>query len=169
MVTDFPDLPPPTDRMCDLTESEQLVIGCLRRWLAGGGQREMLWRSLAYELDAGDARAALKGLEAMIRVLSAHAHRSIAYHQPCCACIGADEVGLLTLVSAMQREQPALARLVAGSFVHHEGLNPLLKAAEMFAAALRRGGRALPLRFAYCAEAGIDIEAADARPAPTLH
>ena len=73
MVTDFPELPPPTDRMGDLTEAEQLVIGCLRRWLAGGEQREMLWRSLSYELDAGDARASLKGLGATIRVLTAHA------------------------------------------------------------------------------------------------
>ncbi len=164
MVTDFPELPPPTDRFGDLTEAEQLVIRSLRRSLAGGPQREMLWRSLAYELDAGEARAAMKGLEAMIGVLTAHAQRNIAYHQPCCPCIGPDEVGLLTLVTAVQREQHALAKLVAGNFVCDAGLRVLLAATDMFAAALKRGARELPLRFAYCAEAE-----AERAPAFTLH
>jgi hypothetical protein len=168
MVTAFPELPPPTDRVGDLTGPEQLVLGCFRRWLAGGTQREMLWRLLTHELAAAEARAALKGLEAMIRVLTAHAHRNIAYHQPCCPCVGPDEVGLLTLVTAVQREQPALARLVAGNFVHHDGLKMLLAAADMFASALKRGARELPLRFAYCAEPASEIDA-DLVPAPTLH
>ena len=36
MVTDFPELPPPTDRFSDLTEPERLVVRAFRRWLSGG-------------------------------------------------------------------------------------------------------------------------------------
>ena len=168
MMTAIPDLPPPTDRVGDLTEPEQLVLGCFRRWLAGGAQRELLWRLLAHELPAADARTALGGLEAMIRVLTAHAHRNIAYHQPCCPCIGPDEVGLLTLVTAVQREQPELARLVGANFVRPDGMRMLLAAADMFASALKRGARELPLRYAYCADAPAESEA-EAIAAPTLH
>jgi len=146
-VTAIPELPPPTDRVGDLTEPEQLVLHCFRRWLAGGTQREMLWRFFAHDLHAAEARAALGGLEAMIRVLTAHARRNIAYHQPCCPCIGPDEVGLLTLVTAAQRAQPELARLIGGTFVRRDGIEVLLAAAEMFASALKRGARELPLRF----------------------
>jgi hypothetical protein len=166
MATAFPELPPPTDRVGDLTEPEQLVLGCFRRWLAGSTQREMLWRRLAHELAPGEARTALRGLEAMIRVLTAHAHRNITYHQPCCPCIGPDEVGLLTLVTAVQRDQPALARLVGANFVNHEGLSVLLAAADLFASALKP--RELPLRFAYCAEP-VTEPAAEFIPAPTVH
>ncbi len=168
MVTAIPELPPPSDRVGDLTEPERLVIHCFRRWLAGGAQREMLWRLLTHELRAPDARAALGGLEAMIRVLTAHAHRNIAYHHPCCPCVGPDEAGLLTLVTAVQRAQPALAQLVAARFVGPGGMKMLLAAADLFAGALRRGARELPLRFACCAEPAAGIEA-EPLPAPTLH
>lgn len=168
MVSAIPELPPPTDRVGDLTEPERLVLHCFRRWLAGGAQREMLWRQLTHELRTSDARAALGGLEAMIRVLTAHAHRNIAYHHPCCPCLGPDEVGLLTLVTAAQREQTALAHLVAANFVRPGGMKTLLAAADLFATALKRGARALPLRFAYGAEAPADVEALP-MPAPTLH
>jgi hypothetical protein len=169
MVTAIPELPPPTDRVGDLTEPERLVLHCFRRWLAGGAQHEMLWRQLTHELHAPDARAALGGLEAMIRVLTAHAHRNIAYHHPCCPCIGPDEVGLLTLVTAVQREQPALAHHVAANFVRPGGTKMLLAAADLFATALRRGARELPLRFAYCASAPAEGIEAEPLPVPTLH
>lgn len=168
MVTAFPELPPPSDRVGDLTEPERLVVQCFRRWLAGGAQHEMLWRQLTGELHAPDARAALGGLEAMIRVLTAHAHRNIAYHHPCCPCIGPDEAGLLTLVTAVQREQPDLAHHVAASFVRPGGMKMLLAAADLFAGALKRGTRELPLRYVYCAEPAGEIEVADLA-APTLH
>jgi hypothetical protein len=149
MVTDFPELPPPTDRFSDLTEAERLVVRAFRRWLAGGEHREMLWRSLAYELDPGAARDAMKGLEATIRVLTAHACRNIAYHHPCCISLGADEAGLLTLVTAVQREQRELARIVGSTFVLPDGLKVLLAAADMFASALKRARMELPLRYAF--------------------
>ena len=175
LVTDFPELPPPTDRLGDLTEPEQLVVRAFRRWFAGGEQRELLWRSLAYELDAAEARAALQGLEATIRVLSAHASRNIAYHHPCCSALASDEAGLLTLVTAVQREQREVARLVVNTFVGEQGLRILLTATDMFASALKRALVELPLRFAYFAEGEIEAddeaeaEASGARPAPTLH
>jgi hypothetical protein len=168
MVTDVPELPPPTDRLGDLTEPVQLVVRSFRRWLAGGEQRESLWRSLAYELDAAEARAALKGLEATIRVLSAHASRSIAYHHPCCATLGADEAGLLTLVTAVQRGQRAVARIVASTFVGEPGRKILLAATDMFASALMRASLQLPLRFAYFHEAEVETKATPPLPA-TVH
>jgi len=168
MMTANPELPPPTDRIGDLTEPERLVIHCFRHWLAGGARHEMLWRRLTYDLHTSNARAALGGLEAMIQLLTAHAHRNIAYHHPCCPCIGPDEVGLLTLVTAVQRAQPALAQLVAANFVRPSGTKMLLAATDLFAAALKRGARELPLRFAYCADVPADIEA-EPFPAPTFH
>lgn len=159
MVTDFPELPPPTDRFLDLTEPEQLVVRSIRRWLAGGEHREMLWRSLSYELDDAAARDAMKGLEATIRVLTAHACRNIAYHHPCCISLGADEAGLLTLVTAVQREQRELARIVAGTFVLPDGMRVLLAAADMFASALKRARKALPRRYAFTSHAAAEVEA----------
>jgi hypothetical protein len=174
LVTDFPELPPPTDRLGDLTEPERLVVRAFRRWLAGGEQRELLWRTLAYELDAAEARAALQGLEATIRVLSAHAARNIAYHHPCCGMLAPDEAGLLTLVTAVQREQHQVALLVANSFVGKQGMKILLAATDMFASALKRASVELPLRFAYFAEDEIEddeteVEGSSEPPAPTLH
>jgi len=173
-LTDFPELPPPTDRFGDLTEPEQLVVRAFRRWLAGGEQRELLWRTLAHELDAAEARAALQGLEATIRVLGAHAQRNIAYHHPCCSALAPDEAGLLTLVTAVQREQREVALLVANSFVGTEGVKVLTAAAGLFASALKRASVELPLRFAYFAEDEIDDaetggEAPGEHAGPTLH
>ena len=173
-MTDLPELPPPTDRLGDLTEPEQLVVRAFRRWLAGGEQRELLWRTLAYELDAAEARTALQGLEATIRVLSAHALRNIAYHHPCCSVLAPDEAGLLTLVTAVQREQHEVALLVANSFVGKQGMKILITAADMFASALKRASVELPLRFAYYAEDEVEddeleAEALSEQPAPTLH
>lgn len=165
-MTEFPELPPPTGRTADLTEAELLVLGCFRRWLSGPEQREMLWRSLAHDLPQTEARTALKGLEATIRVLGAHASRNIRYHRPCCPAMAPDEVGLLSLVAAVQRRQHELADLVAGNFVDRAGVRPLIAATDLFAAALERAAVKLPLRFAYCAEG---IPGAEAAPAPTLH
>ncbi len=169
MMTAIPELPPPSDRVGDLTEPERLVLHCFRRWLAGGAHHQMLWRQLTHELGASEARAALGGLEAMIQVLTAHAHRNIAYHHPCCPCIGPDEVGLLTLVTAVQRAQPALAHHVATNFVRPGGTKMLLAAADLFACALKRGARELPLRCAYCADSPAEGIETEPLPAPTLH
>lgn len=166
MVTDVPELPPPTDRFSDLAESEQFVLGALRRWLAGAGQREVLWRTLAHELAPARARAALKGLEATIRVLTAHAARNIEYHRPCCPCVGPDEIGMLTMITAVQRGQAALARLIARNFVAPERVSLILATVGVFAAALGAAGVELPLRFTVCG----DAEAAAARPeGATVH
>ena len=168
-MIEFPELPPPTGRVGDLTEAEQVVLGCFRRWLSGPTHREMLERSLAYELTPGEARAAMKGLEATIRVLSAHASRNIRYHHPCCPAMAPDEVGLISLVAAVQRRQSQLADLVAERFVAREGVRPLLAATAMFAAALEQGTIRLPLRFAYCESGAAEAETTLAPAAPTLH
>jgi len=168
-MTAFPEMPPPTDRLVDLTEGEQLVLSCFRRFLAGPQHREMLGRALAHEFDAPRARDALKGLEATIRVLTAHASRNIAYHRPCCPCVGPDEIALLTVVTAVQRGQPELAQLVARNFVPEPRIGLILGAVEMFAEALRRAAVELPLRFAYCAEPALDgIEIEEMSPTRAL-
>lgn len=178
-MTAVPELPPPTDRFADLTESEQLVLSCFRRFLAGPQHREILTRTLAHDLAPDEARATLKGLEATIRVLTAHASRNIAYHRPCCPCVGGHEVALLTVVTAVQRGEGALARMVARNFVPEERLGLILGAVSVFADALKHAAVELPLRFTYCGEepamGGVieeltaeDFAAADAAPR-TLH
>ena len=94
----------------------------------------------------------MKGLEAMIRVLTAHASRNIAYHRPCCPCVGGDEVALLTVVTAVQRGQTMLARMVARNFVPDDRLGLILGAVSVFTDALKRAAVELPLRFAYCGD-----------------
>jgi hypothetical protein len=128
--------------------------------------RDMLQRSLAHELAPTEAQEAMKGLEATIRVLCAHACRNIRYHHPCCPAMAPDEVGLVSLIAAVQRRQRDLADLVAETFVAREGVRPLLAAAGLFAAALERGALRLPLRFVYCEDGAT---AAEAAPPPTLH
>jgi hypothetical protein len=169
VVTDFPELPPPTDRFADLSESEQLVVNCFRRWLAGPGHREALWRTLSRELEPAAARTALQGLEATIRALTAHASRNISYHRPCCPCVGPDEVGLLTLVTSVQRGQPELARHVAANFVPAERIGLVIAAVGVFATALADAEVQLPLRYAFCSEAEIAAEPVRTPVSPTLH
>jgi len=165
-MTALPELPPPTDRLADLTESEQLVLSCFRRFLAGPQHREMLWRALTHEFDSAEARAALKGLEATIRVLTVHATRNIAYHRPCCPCVGPDEVALLTMVTAVQRGEPELAHLVARNFVPEPRIGLILGAVAVFTEALTRAAVELPLRFAHCAEASLGGGMIEDPPAP---
>ena len=169
-MSSFPELPPPTDRLADLTESEQLVLSCFRRVLAGPEHRDALNRGLSHQFGPPGARAALQGLEATIRVLTAHASRNIAYHRPCCPCVGADEIAFLTVVTAVQRDHLELAHLVARNFVPEPRVPLVLGAAAMFANALLRAGLELPLRFAYCAEPPPDaLEIEQLGPQHTLH
>ena len=43
----------------------------------------------------------LAGFE-LVDAIRRHARRGIQYHQPCCACLGADEACVLILVAAGQ-------------------------------------------------------------------
>jgi hypothetical protein len=63
--------------------------------------------------------------------------------------VGGDEVALLTIVTAVQRGEGALARMVAGNFVPSDRIGLILGAVAVFAEALRRASVELPLRFAY--------------------
>jgi len=102
-------------------------------------------------------------------VLTAHATRNITYHRPCCPCVGPDEVALLTLVTAVQRSQPELARLVARNFVPHDRVSLILAAIDLFASALKRAAIELPLRFVFCAEAEIEAASDEMASVPTIH
>jgi hypothetical protein len=168
MSIDLPDLPPLTDRVRDLTESELFALRCVRRRLAGGGHYEILARTLAAEMRREHARKILARLEAIVRVLGMAARRNLAYHQPCCPCLGPDEALLLTFVAAAQNDQLPLARFLASEAVAPCGIERLVGAGREFGAALARGGHHLPLRAVWCAPT-LETNDAASRGTARLH
>lgn len=138
-------------RFDELTEGERLIVGNFRRWIAGHADGNpnhwlVVWNDFAGQLGAADGKAALGGLEALVRVIWAHARRSVRYHRPCCAMLGPDEWRVVSLVATCQSGEWPAARLLAEWLVGDEGIGDLLGAGSRLAQALRKCGHDLPLR-----------------------
>ena len=74
------------------------------------------------------------------------ARRTIVYHQPCCACLGADEVCIISIVAALQNDATAAARAMAQWLMRGEGVDGFTAALEDFADCLTGSGHDLPYR-----------------------
>ncbi|WP_341705829.1 hypothetical protein, partial [Ferrovibrio sp.] len=98
----------------ELTDGERLVVWAFRRWVSGPDQQlPLLAREFDRQFRRPDARPALAEFDGALTALSRHARRTIVHHQPCCACLGADEVCILSIVAALQAHVPAAARAMA--------------------------------------------------------
>ncbi|HEX6956680.1 MAG TPA: hypothetical protein VF194_01730 [Ferrovibrio sp.] len=130
----------------ELTEGERLVVWAFRRWVSGPEHLPMLAREFDRQFLRQEARPALFALDAALTGLSRHARRSIVYHQPCCACVGADEVCLVCIVAAQQAGATTAARAMAGWLVLPSGLDAFLTPLNAFGERLASSGHDLPYR-----------------------
>ena len=143
--------PRPPQSLSELGEAEALLLRSLRHWIVGlhHGDHDawsMAWNALARSLGSRQARDAMGALSALVSALCGHARRRIAYHQPCCACLGPDEACLLALVTDCQAGELEAAKLRAAWLVEAAGVPVLLEASGRLAAALGARGYRLTRR-----------------------
>lgn len=130
----------------ELSEGERLVLWAFRRWVSGREHLPMLAREFARQFRQSEARPALIALDAALTGLTRHARRTIVYHQPCCACLGADEVCLISIVAALQSGARHAARIMAQWLVRIDGVDGFTSALDEFADCLNGSGHDLPYR-----------------------
>lgn len=130
----------------ELAEAERLVLWSFRRWVSGPEQLPMLAREFDRQFRRSEAQPALLALDAALTGLSRHARRTIVYHQPCCPCLGADEVCFVSIVAALQGGAPQAARAMAQWLVRAPGLEAFVTPLDDFAACLTGSGLDLPYR-----------------------
>jgi hypothetical protein len=132
----------------ELSEGERLVLWAFRRWVCGPEHLPMLAREFDRQFRRSDSQPALRCLDTAMTVLSRHARRTIVYHQPCCACLGNDEVCFLSIVAAAQAGANHAARAMAAWLVRSEGVDAFLRPLETFADHLDSSGHNIPYRTA---------------------
>lgn len=130
----------------ELTEGERLVLWAFRRWVSGREHLPMLAREFDRQFRQAEARPALVALDAALAGLTRHARRTIVYHQPCCACLGADEVCVISIVAALQNGAAHAARAMAQWLVRRDGIEDFTGALGQFADCLNGSGHDLPYR-----------------------
>lgn len=130
----------------ELSEGERLVVWAFRRWVSGPEHLPMLAREFERQFRRNEARPALIALDAALTGLTRHARRSIVYHQPCCACLGADEVCVISIVAALQAGASAAARAMAQWLVRMEGVEAFVAPLDRLAEHLADSGHDLPYR-----------------------
>lgn len=130
----------------ELSEGERLVLWAFRRWVSGREHLPMLAREFDRQFRQSESRPALIALDAALAGLTRHARRTIVYHQPCCACLGADEVCLISIVAALQNGATTAARAMAQWLVRSEGVDGFTTALDDFADCLTGSGHDLPYR-----------------------
>ena len=137
--------------LLQLAKAEAVVLRALRRWIVGssGGDPRLWsldWNDLALAFGTEPGRDILTALIGMVREICGYARRPIEYHQPCCPCVCADEVCILTLLGACQRAEMQTARGLAEWLFTCEGAPGLLEAARKLAVVLAARGCRLPDR-----------------------
>lgn len=135
----------------ELDPSERLIVWAFRRWLLGlpqnaGEHWSFVWNDFARQFGAQDGKEALSAFTGLIKGLQCYARRTIHHHQPCCPCLGADEVCLVSLVAACQNHQRQLARALAEWMVQSDGVGDLLEAGMRLARVMQRHSLNLPGR-----------------------
>lgn len=147
----FPNSRPWPTSMADLEPAEKLVVWAFRRWGLGLRQHtaehwSCVWNEFAKRFGVCDGKEALSGFTYMIKELQCSPRRTIRYHQPCCPCVGADEVCFVSFVAACQNQQSLLARVIAERMVQPDGVGGLLEAGNRLARVMRRHVPSLPQR-----------------------
>ncbi|WP_300300812.1 hypothetical protein [Ferrovibrio sp.] len=130
----------------DLSDGERLVVWAFRRWVSGPQHLSLLAREFDRQFRRSEARPALQALDAALTGLTRHARRTIIYHQPCCGCLGADEVCLISIVAALQSGAQHAADAMAQWLVRREGVAEFIAALDDLAECLSGSGHDLPYR-----------------------
>jgi len=121
----------PVCRLPDLEPTDALLVGALRNWAVGMGQRRIMawvavWQGFADWLGPRAAPAAVESFEQLMNTLSDHARRTIHFHAPGCPCVDADEFGFVTMLAEFHGGSEQQARTLANGFVDAAGVDDLL-------------------------------------------
>ncbi|MDB5413602.1 MAG: hypothetical protein JWR10_1937 [Rubritepida sp.] len=129
----------------DLGPEELFVVGALRAWVAPvmrPGTPHPDWREIFRLASVSSAGAV--GFDLLMSVVGSAAQRIIEVR--CCRCpsLGADEVAMLRLVSALQNQDTLTALDVLSDWVGPGSVAPALRGAQRFAAMTAEAGHRLP-------------------------
>jgi len=122
----------------ELDLAERLVVWSFRRWVSGTENWALVEHEFKRQFAQAAAQGALRSFAMFIEALRCHARRVIQYHQPCCPCLGCDEVCVLTMITAAQAGDTNLAKATGRWLVKPEGLADLLQAAGDLGRAMAR-------------------------------
>jgi hypothetical protein len=142
----------------ELDAAEQLLLNGIRHWIAGWVHMspepwEQAWAAFSRQLGRHRSREAVAALAGLVDTLRGNVRRSFHYHQPCCPCIGADEICLVLMAGAAQRGEHTRVEAMARWLVHERAVDEIGRHAKAIGEILARGGLALPHRAAVSAEA----------------
>ena len=146
-----PNRDPRPTSMSELHASERLIVWSFRRWVLGllenrGEHWSLVWNEFTRQFGAHQGKDALSGFAALMKGVQCHARRTIHHHQPCCPCLGDDEVCVLSLVAACQSRELRRARFIAEWLVEPDGVGELLQAGSRLAEMMRQHALILPER-----------------------
>ncbi|MCW5750368.1 MAG: hypothetical protein KIT81_04410 [Alphaproteobacteria bacterium] len=130
----------------ELQPAERLLVWTFRAWLGDPALRQHIWREYRRHFDRPAALDAIDAFSGTIEALRRNARRPILYHQPCCPCLGADEVTLLIAAAALQAGNTDMAARVSLWLVRRPGVAPLLQSLGRYADGLATYDLLLPER-----------------------
>jgi hypothetical protein len=128
----------PVGHLAELPQVEAGAVVCLRLWCDGAEAQARLWTDLRGALGGGPARDALRAFERVAGLLARHGRRPLMRHHRDCACVGADEAAVATLVAAAAEGACEDAALLAALLVRPAFAPELAALAREFGLALRR-------------------------------
>lgn len=131
----------------ELDAAERFIVRSFRRWILGlrqndGGHWSLVWNEFSRHFGEADGKAALSGFARLVRGLQCHARRNIAYHQPCCRCLCADEICIVNMIAACQRRRLSHAHALAEWMVCSDGIGDLIDSASQVAYFMENHGLA---------------------------
>lgn len=137
----------------DLWAGEKLLTWAFRHWIVGRQTRDPRHMALVandFTRICGDTdgRRALAGLAHFTDTLRGGAFRTIYHHQPCCPCVGEDELTVLAIFAACQSGDDGRAYEGARTLVVTRNTDRLVSAATLTAACLAAHRHHLPQRLA---------------------
>lgn len=122
--------------LAQLGTSDRLLAWSLRSWFAGPDHWNHVWREFRGQCGASDAAWAMSGLERAVAILRESARRPWIRHRPCCPCLDAAELCLISAAADCQRFDIALAKLRANWLVRSPAATHLVEALQVLSGAL---------------------------------
>lgn len=137
--------------MPELLTAEQFVIWALRTQLraelsGATGKNDDLYAAFEQLFGPPRSKRAAKAFVTFYGRLRTSARRSLYFHQPRCPGLAADEICLLTILTACQHGDDSLASALAELVAHADRLKAFIGAAASFASSMDDAGLLLPMR-----------------------
>ena len=139
------------DRLGQLTSPEQVLVCTFRRWIIGMQRNyivfwEHAWSAMADYFGSCTTRSVLRGLQYIIIGIGTSGRRPVRLHPPCCGFVCADEIWLLALIGACQRQEHGMLTALAEWLISKNGLANISDGVARIASALELKGMILPDR-----------------------